>query len=226
MSNNVNTFLIDTGADVSIFKESKLKSNHYIDTSSKCKIKGIGKGFLNTLGTVDSKLFFGQETFSYNFQIIPDDFPLSFDEIIGLDFIKSHHCSLHYGNNDYILIKQTNNLFTKVPMFNSSKPNSLYLPARAEVIRRINVNAKEDNILIPNQEISDGILVARSIISRDSPYVKIINLNQTDILLENPNFETENLSDYTIYTIDQNQIKSRQEILDRLSKNFPEFVKR
>jgi len=84
-------------------------------------------------------------------------FAIPCDGILGIDFIKKS--TLDFKSSEDCLIIRPNNLKFPiyVPITYSSGNNSLLLPARSQVIRKIQLNSKEDSVLIPNQEIKHGI---------------------------------------------------------------------
>lgn len=105
------------------------------------------------------------------------------------------------------------------------------LPARCEVLRNIYLddsvlNDKNINeIFVPNQEISNGIFIASTIISKQNPYVNVLNTTSENIFLQNVKIKTENIANYNIHYLKNTQTKNQTEILQKLSKNFPLFAK-
>jgi len=67
-----------------------------------------------------------------------------------------------------------------IPITYSSGINTTLLPARSQVVRRLIVSSKDDNILIPNQEIQTGIYVANTIATSSNTVVRILNTTDSE----------------------------------------------
>lgn len=222
LSNQFNSFLIDTGADISLLKINFLKSNVLINSSNVSFIKGIGDGSIPTHGTVDCQIFVKNIFLKHNLHIVDEDFPIPCSGILGLDFLKTFNCVLDYENNTLSFPKYR----VKIPIMESPCDNSLSLPARCETIRRISIKTDklENQIFIPNQEISPGIFVAQCITIKDNAYVRILNTTTENKFISHPSIKYENLSNFNVFQVNNKNTSSRNEILKRLSKNFPSFV--
>jgi len=66
-----------------------------------------------------------------------------------------------------LLIIRPNNLKFPiyVPITYSSGKNSIILPAKSQVVRKIKIDSIENSVLIPSQEIKHGIYIANTIAS-------------------------------------------------------------
>lgn len=183
LNNKKCTFLLDTGADLSDFKKHKLDPNLNINTNETCSIKGIGDGNIDSYGVISAELFLNRVALRQKFHIVPKNFPIPCDGILGIDFIKSFNCSLNYqANEDYLIIRPDGFDNIKIPIAEAPYENWLTLPARAEVSGKVSFMSKEEQILVPSQEISNGVCVAQTIISKQNPYVKILNVNEKILL--------------------------------------------
>lgn len=221
------TFLIDSGATTSTFKINKLINNFPFNKHDTCSIRGVGAGVISTLGTANSNLILGGIELNHNFRIVPENFPVPGDGILGLDFLKKFNCKIDYNNSGSNLFIRPGHTYSIVlPIFDSPVDNYIALPARSEVIRKISVEGPCDEIYVPNQEISPGIYVARSIVSKNSPYVRMVNTNDENKLVSGT-VKSESLSNYNVYTIDgeEQNTERKTRVLEKLTKNFPEFVK-
>ena len=96
------------------------------------------------------------------------------DGILGLDFIKHFNCILDYKDNDGILIlRPLNYNHIKVPINLTTSNHSMILPARSEVIRKFEI--KEDGeILIPNQQVEEGVYIAYTKTEAINCYIRYI----------------------------------------------------
>lgn len=56
MTQTINSYLIDSGATISILKENKLLLNYPVNTDIRCGITGIQDGIVDTIGKTTDKL--------------------------------------------------------------------------------------------------------------------------------------------------------------------------
>lgn len=219
------TFLIDTGSEISIYKTS---TNDQIQVNKDhiYNLKGIGNGTIKTLGVTTTTLYINNSEIIHNFQIVDENFPIPCDGIIGLDFIKQFNCLLDYKyNGPSLLIIRPNSLKGHLELEISESPTKeiLSLPARAEVIRKIHIVATAENILIPSQELEEGIMIANTIVNTRNPYVRIINTTDNNVFLKQNKIKTESLDDYNVVNISKtNDTEERKNtILNKLTQNCP-----
>lgn len=223
-TNSFDAFLLDTGADISVFKVNFLPPNSFIDSSRISHINGIGSGSIKTLGVVTAVYCFGQISIKHSFQIVDSTFPIPSAGILGLDFFKKFNCTLDFQSNRLVIPRNPRNVL--IPIVESPY-DDVFLPARCETVRKINFKSDEEYVFIPNQEISENVHIAQSIVHKNDPYVRILNGSFENYLFNNSKIITESLSNYNVYNIatkSKSDSDSSQEILDRLSKNFPSFV--
>lgn len=223
MTGTTNTYLLDTGADISVIKQSKIRPGQYVDTASRSKIKGVTEGFQNTLGMIDTEIFAEKFGLEHNFHIVSNDFPIPTDGILGRDFISGYNCILDYS--DWIMTIRLNNKDIYIPI-QTSDDDILLIPPRCEVIRQVN-NLKNltHDVLIVNKELKNGVFVARSIVSRQNPIVRIINTTFEEVTLKNVQFETVNLDEFHIYNIISEPADRKLNLLKQLNLDVPDFVK-
>lgn len=232
MSSTTNVYLIDTGATISIFKIDKLPYSYQINDSTKCKITGIKEGFIETLGQTTTNLIIDNMAVTQNFHIVDSDFPIPADGILGMDFIANNSCILDYSEWKLIFNPEGINASLVIPIYDSpytndaeSNPTVLTLPPRSEVVRRINSNHKFESTVVQNQQIAEGIFVARAIIDKKTPFVKILNTTNETVTLYNVDVKVEDLSDYMVIDTAHYKANNRDLVLQKLKKNFPEFAK-
>jgi len=166
-------------------------------------------------------LNFENITIPFQYQVVDEDFPIPYDGIWGIDFIKNFNCLLDFcQNGDWLILRPKNYKNVSIPIYTVHNDHTLILPARSEVIREVEIQTQESELFIPNQEIKPGIFIANTIVSAKRPFVRIVNTNSVDTSVSNSDVLFENLSDYDI--IDLSKLNSKKpEILKRLSKNFP-----
>lgn len=180
MSNNETLFLlVDSGASVSIFTESKVY-NHPINYNESCSIKGITTEEIITLGTATTTLTLeDNSTLNHSFQIVPKCFDLGVDGIIGRDFLMKFRAIIDYST--YML--QINSKFTTmIPLYDQIN-DSFIIPARSEVIRRLKLKYSEPTLIL-SQEVANGVFISNSIVDENC-LVKFVNTNLYDKKIKN-----------------------------------------
>lgn len=180
------------------------------------RIKGVTEGHIESLGTIETNLFFENSSLPHTFHIVSNDFNIPSDGILGKDFVKTHLCE-----NSYRHMTLTVPVFNEdiiIPILQGPEQDTIVLPARCEVIRRFNVTNAFGPQIIQQQELESGIFIAQTIVNPDMPYARVlIKVSET---------QHECLSDYNIYSIDP--IMSSDQLLIELLKiikeNSPEVV--
>lgn len=171
-NNSGSTFLVDSQADISIFKASSIFSKLNINSSDKIQIKGITSDTITSIGSVHVYLIFPNFNLNCKFHIVSDDFHIPADGILGRDFLKNNTCIIDY-NNMSLTVKYNFNSST-IPLNEGPSNQTIALPARAEVFRKFNIPITVDTVVL-NQEIYPGVYLPRTIISPQNSYLKILN---------------------------------------------------
>lgn len=78
-------FLIDTGAELSIILQRKVKSNIYFNSEIKYILCGIGGTSVSTLGEVKLNV----NGTPCHFQVVPNDLPILTDGILGMPLFEA-----------------------------------------------------------------------------------------------------------------------------------------
>lgn len=217
-------FLLDTGAEISIIKEQCLKPDVDIDDSRNINIRGITDNIIKSIGVIDNELFGNNFSLFHDFHVVPNTFNIPADGIIGKDFIKFYECTLNYQNMTCSF--HYNEHLVSIPMVHGPSDDILVLPARAEVFRTFYLSKFDNPQFINNFEISPGVFVANSIANSKFPILKVINTTNEIKHISKTIHNTENLSNYNIYSMNRVQSNpERSEILSKLfKKNSPEYV--
>ena len=226
MTASNNTFLVDTGADISIFKRTKIRYNQLVDISNRSKIRGVTDGISESLGTTKTVIFIDGYRVEHQFHVVNADFPIPVDGILGRDFIKKYRCNLDYSNFTMTIRLGPYNIF--VPIHNGPEEDVLIIPPRCEVIRRVNnLKSLKHDALVINQELQTGIFVGRTIVSKDKPFVNIINTTFETVTLKKFKPTTVPLEEFIIYSLGQTAPKtqSTNSVMKEIVNNTPEFVK-
>jgi len=213
-------FLVDTGADISIVKENS-DVFHDIQDNYIIAKKGISQDVTKSKGLTSIEIQTTKYLIPHDFHIVDSQFAIPCDGILGIDFIKKYNCRLDcMPSEDWLVIRPNNLKFPiYVPITFSSGNNSILLPARSQVIRKIQLNSYEDSVLIPNQEIKHGIYIANTIATSNNAFIRLFYTTYKGQVVSTNNFAYESLSNYEV--VNTNQENREKSVLSQLSKNFP-----
>lgn len=223
MSDQKCVFLVDTQADISVLKCRCINDFSEIDQGETIDIKGVTDGIIESLGTIDVNLNHDGLAIPQLFHVVPDEFNIGADGIIGKDFLKNYKCNLSYEKMLLSFVYDDNRV--EIPLHDGPDADTIVLPARCEIARqvRLQTGGKEPR-LVDSQEIGNGVMIARTIVNTQNPIVRIINTTSRVQILKITSVSSKSLENYNIYTIDEiKKNKSRtQQLLKEISKNTPE----
>lgn len=201
-----------------------MKSDSAYNSQNIIRIKGVTDGHIESLGTIETNLFFENYSLPHTFHVVSNEFNIPADGILGKDFIKPNLCEISYRN--MTLTVPINNEDVIIPILQGPEQDTIVLPARCEVIRRFNIGNQIDPQIIQQQELESGIFIARTIVNPEMPYARVLNTgNETKIIKIN-DVKHEPLSDYHVYSIDPIR-SSNQRLIDLMNiikENSPETV--
>lgn len=231
MANSVCTLLVDSGADISIFKTDKILTNHNINYKVKTRITGITEGEIETMAITETVLNFGNGIrVNHSFHLVDANFPILTDGILGRDFLSLFRCNIDYES--WLLNFNIDNIAVSVPIQDTVNENYI-IPQRCEVIRKIkDLKITEDMVLF-SKEIKPGLFCGNAIISPTCQYVKFMNTTSRPINVSNVDLEfmLEPLTRYQILNTRKNNKpddtqKRNNEILKEVDlTNVPDYAK-
>jgi len=137
--------------------------------------------------------------------------------------MKKYNCQIDLKpENDWTLLRP-DSLYNpiNIPISHTLENYLTILSARSEVVRKISINSATRYILIPNQEIQNGVFIGNSTAYSKNTVVRILNTTNTIIQLNTQKVEP--MDDYNI--IKSNKNINQEEILDKLNKNCPPHFK-
>ena len=97
------TFLLDTGADLSVIKRSSLQSMVSYALKGGISIKGISDTIMKTEGTLTLKLFTDAHETTHTFHIVGSEFGIQYDGILGRDFFEDKQSIISYCDQQIIM---------------------------------------------------------------------------------------------------------------------------
>lgn len=194
--------MVDSGAELSIFKLNKINQTSLINHEAKCTITGINTLPLETIGAASTKIHFSNDvSIDHTFHLVDSTFPIPTDGILGRDFLSKFRCIVNYDT--WILSGSINTEQFQIPIEDNLN-GEFVLPPRCEVLKEIHTEELlEDHVLISN-EICPGVFCANSLINNENKLVKFINTSENMIKI-NKNFQKQliPLKNYNVYSNDR-----------------------
>lgn len=222
ITDNQCTYLIDSQADIAILKESAVNNFEAINKHEIIDIKGVTDGFIESLGTIDAVLMYNGHAIPQAIHIVPNNFNIEADGIIGKDFLRGNLCNIDYDKMS-LTIKYDGNKI-EIPFYGGPDEDTIVLPARSETIRQVKLKKGTKGVqLIESQEMGDGVMIARTIVDTNKPLVRVINTTSVVQTLKLREIESESLEKYNIYTIDdiQKEKERKKKLIEEVTKNTP-----
>ena len=88
--------MIDTGSEFNLIKQGLLKN---LDGTIKLyQLTGISEGVIHTLGNVNVNL----SDFNCKMEVVPDDFPIKYDGILGCEFLRTQNGILSFPDKQHL----------------------------------------------------------------------------------------------------------------------------
>jgi hypothetical protein len=189
------TFLIDTGAEISVVKSAKLRPEINYEPTKGIDVKGISDVLLRTEGTVLLKLLTLTHETTHQFHVIGDNFDFRYDGILGQDFWKFKRATIDYCNRVITMGEVVLN-FDDEPDETTDANSILTLKSRAESIVRLPTKSKGLGV-ISKSELAPGVYLAEALTEGVNGYcvVSIVNTSEEDVTVEIPPVELEEIED-------------------------------
>lgn len=168
------TFLIDTGAEISLCKEDNMEY-YEKNEDDYCNLTGISTDVIKSVGSTWVKMEFGNEVIEHKIQVVKNDFPIKTDGILGRDFLLRYRCSIDYDRLVVSFTLKGNEVV--LPIYDKAyKINVISIQPRCEMIVPFNVELEEDSVVM-NREILKGVYIANTIIPKNGcKHLKILNV--------------------------------------------------
>ncbi|XP_036142126.1 uncharacterized protein LOC118645358 [Monomorium pharaonis] len=187
-------FMLDTGAQPNIIKQGCLQRKIEVNNQEILQLTGITEDAVNTLGSIQVQIF----NILVTFHVVPDDFPIIQQGILGTSFFTEHNACIDYSNST-------------VTWHNCAIPfkeqETVVIPPRTNtgfVIRVSNPEIKTG--YLPRLHICDGVFAGDSLVTciNNKAY---IHLHSSQLLESSASIKS------TSFEAKQNKITNRQESL-------------
>lgn len=156
-------FLVDTEASVSLLKIGTISNEISYDKTDIVKLVGISQNPIFSLGSCNVKIIEQTVEFEHKFHIVPDDFFIPSNGIIGKDFLKRFKCLIDYGAMTLQICK-TNAPIVIIEIKSEVLPGVSVIPPRCETFRIFHIKSESFPCVIESQEIADAIVVPTTIV--------------------------------------------------------------
>lgn len=187
--------MIDTQADISVIKLSSIRSNIHLNKNDIINVKGITNDIIPSIGLAYINLFIKHLTIQHPFHVVPEDFNIPVDAIIGRDFIHQYNCDILNSSATFLFSNSIS-----IPL-HYSLDSFLYIPPRSEVIRRFELNTPSDCV-VDHREIAPGIFTSRTIVDPKNAYIRVLNTTPEFAKINKIITDFEPLDQFDIYCID------------------------
>lgn len=213
------SYLVDTQADISVFKYSSIPGTPYFDETNVINIKGITHDSLKSLGTIHVGLYTEQDVIDHEFHVVPDEFNIDSDGIIGKDFLAFYRCKIDYEDMTFTINNRYSNIFR---LTHGPDELTMTVPPRSEVVRKFTI-VGEQECVVDQIMLAPGVYTARTIVSPHEAYIRVINTTDRPQKVGKAIRETELLTNFEIYQADAvvEDAKRIEQLRKIIQKNVP-----
>ncbi len=107
--------------------------------------------------------------------MVPEEFNIPSDGILGKDFLKKFNCNINYNN--MTLTIYMNNVKIVINILEGPDENTVVIPPRAEVVRNFHIKSQIVSArYVPNQELISGVFTSNTIIDSDQAFITPLNM--------------------------------------------------
>jgi hypothetical protein len=213
-------FLIDTGAEISIVKDTSMNPGIIYESTKKIYLKGISDVILKTEGTTTLKLLTSTHETTHVFHTVGSDFGCHYDGILGQDFWKKYKATINYSDRT-ITMSDVVLKFDNKTNETKNETYKLILKPRTESIVRLPTKSKGLGI-IPKGEIIPGVHLAESLTEEINGYcvTSIVNTLEKEITIDASQVNLEKMDDEcneTVLLLPSSEVKSNDRLNCELS---------
>ena len=204
------TFFIDSGAGASLIKLKALSPNITYNKSDILYLTGISRITVPTLGSLKITLL----NHTAEFHVVPNDFPIIEDGLIGVKFLSEAKAKINWKENCLEVGK------IKAPFI--PKEKCYTIPARCKKV--IDIKIEDTNLnegFIEQIHVNDKIFMGNAMVRVNNGYIKILATNTDD---KPVNFK---LMPTKVYEVDQIKYcaESKKRICNRRKRRYANLLK-
>lgn len=137
ISRDLVSALVDSQGDISLIKCNTLLGKIKINRKIRQNITGVTPGIVKTMGIVLATIKIDKMKITHPFHVVPNDFPIQTNGLVGTDFLHKYKCILNYFENTITIGAE------KLRMYSAKTENSKNHSARENYIsHNTNPNGK------------------------------------------------------------------------------------
>lgn len=227
LSDQSNTFLADSQADISVIKTSALTKNYTYNPNEIISVKGVTHESIHSLGTIYLDLIIDGMCIEHKFHLFDDNLNIPTDGIIGKDFLRAHNCQINYG--DMTLTIRTHFRELTLQIQTELENGDVFIPPRAEIFKLFHIKANSYPIVIKSQEIGPSVLIPTTIAYESHTWIRVLNASENGFTANAKNFQFDYIKNYDIYKVSQKNdtnLDRKERLKSLLSPKIPKHARK
>lgn len=182
-------------------------------------MRGITNERTLSLGSVNINFIFSHLSLEHKIHVVPDDFPMPANGILGRDFIKRFHCLIDYGDMTFT-IRPNGVPSVKTQIFSEIAPNTAVAPPNSETFKLFHINSTSFPCVIERQEIASHVFIPNTIAHSGECWIRVLNTNNDYKIIQTNKLQTSCTKDYNIFSFNQNFNNSYDKFRTEKLKNI------
>lgn len=180
----------------------KFDVNVHIDKNCIIEVSGVTSDVVRTLGVIETTFCFGHSDIQFDISLVENDFPIPCDGILGMDFFRNHPCTIDFKTNCFKIFEKSHTLDTKTMQYQ----NIVKIPPRAEIIKKIYIQTREDLICHSKQLSNKSVYIGNCLVrpNNNFAYVPILNGTHDEVEVDLNSIHFEPLKNYSILSLENN----------------------
>ncbi|KAM0728861.1 Retrovirus-related Pol polyprotein from transposon 412 [Formica fusca] len=201
--------LFDTGIAISLIKVKHLKDETLI-TEDKIALTGVTGHKVYTIGRINATINLYDGRVKHKMYVVKDDFPIEYDGILGVDFLKKQGASCNYSKKQLRIARNNLKLY---PYQRTT------LQPRSETIIQVATNKNMIGI-IQAEEAAPGVFIGSCLVDPQNYLCPASVINTTDNIIEMlmPQVTIEEIAQENTVEINATQAKKGEDDIPRTEK--------
>lgn len=204
------TFLLDTGANVSLIKLPKLKqTKSTYNPNEILTLNGLSANApVQTIGSIKMNVEVYNKAFNIKFHIVKQETNMPFDGLIGNDFFKSENAEISFNKREL----KIRSLPFAIPLHLNSNPSSsqtYFLNPRSETLVEIDIiNGEIVYGICPEITVCEGVYLAKAIVkvhNKNKAFTTILNTNEKKVKVSQIKIALEPFNEHMSYVFNFNE---------------------